>query len=80
MSDRPTIRLKKTRPWTDADDVQLRNMALAGDPVALIAAAIQRTVGATRTQARLLGVSVADNIQFRAKRNAWLVRQLRRQD
>lgn len=70
MTERPVLKLKKNRSWTQADDDQLRAMLVDGKSIAQVAQRIQRTGAAIRNRAQQLRVSFADNLAIRAQRNS----------
>jgi hypothetical protein len=57
-------------PWTPEVDQQLRAMLLDGKSIAAIAARLKRTMGAVKSRASHLGLSVSVDKAVRDQRNA----------
>jgi hypothetical protein len=56
--------------WTREEDQQLRTMLLGGKSVPAILARLKRTMGAIRSCAGALGLSVSSKRDMQDKRNA----------
>jgi hypothetical protein len=55
--------------WTPEIDQQIREMLLKGKSVHAIAVQLKRTVGAIKSRAQILGLSIAMNKTVRDQRN-----------
>jgi hypothetical protein len=66
----PDMTTNQNNSWTPEVEQQLRAMLLKGKSVHAISARLKRTMGAVRSRAHLLGLSVTVDRAVRDRRNA----------